>query len=250
MSMRGHSRKTARAPLVLLLALLLALVVAGGKPCVVHAQDPDGSGKDGGRPADKGPTSDADVPDKQHESLSGTSRSPIAAWAQEGEQGGVIGLVKQALTIVAAIVSVYLAVGIAAAFLEGQFAAMTEQPAVKAEILQRITLLALCVAVIAFANVAAYDLGMIILSGGLGDARGAILRVGVYFVDILIGLTVVMMAVGVAFGFVDTQLQVVLGRPVGFSTALSRVTAVVLLGIAGLLTVPISGIVIRALGGG
>lgn len=163
-----------------------------------------------------------------------------------------VGLVTQALNVIGAVVSVYLAAGIAVAFVEGQFAAMTGQAGVKADVMQRISLLVLCVAVVAFANVVARDV-MTVLGTGLGDAgeiRAAILRIGVYFVDMLVGIAVVLMAVGVAFGFVDTQLQAVLGQPAGFSAAMSRVTAVVLLGIGALLTIAISRIVVGALGGG
>lgn len=163
----------------------------------------------------------------------------------------VVGLVTEGLTVIGAIASVYLAVGIAAAFVEGQFAAMVEEPGVRAEVMRRISLLVMCLAVIAFANLVARDVAQV-LGAGAGDAgsiRASVLRIGVYFVDLLIGLAVVLMAVGVAFGFTDTQLQAVLGRPVGFSVALSRVTAVVLLGIGALLTIAISRVVIGALGG-
>ncbi len=160
-------------------------------------------------------------------------------------------LTTEGLTIVGAIASVYLTVGIAVAFLEGQFAAMLDEPGVRAEVLRRITLLILCVAVIAFVNLVARDVAALLEPAGATaeSTRAAILRIGVYFVDVLIGLAVVLMAVGVLFGFVDTQLQAVLGRAVGLSTALSRVAAVALLGIGALLTVAISRIVIGALGG-
>lgn len=161
----------------------------------------------------------------------------------------VVELVTEGLTIVGAVASAYLAVGIAVAFLEGQFAAMLDEPGVRAEVMHRITLLILCLAVIAFANLIAGDVAAILGSVGsdAGEIRTAVLRIGAYFVDVLVGLVVVLMAVGVMLGFVDTQLQAMLGRPVGLSVALSRVAAVVLLGLGGLLTVVISRIVVRAL---
>ncbi|HEC35807.1 MAG TPA: hypothetical protein ENI39_04640 [Anaerolineae bacterium] len=162
-----------------------------------------------------------------------------------------VGLVTEALTVVGAIASVYLAVGIAAAFLEGQFAAMLDEPGVRAEVVRRIALLVLCVAAIAFANLVARDVAALLSPGGAtaGSIRVSILRIGVYFVDVLVGLAVILMAVGVAFGFVDTQLQTVLGQAAGFSAALSRAATVILLGVGALLTVAISRIVIGALGG-
>ncbi len=161
-----------------------------------------------------------------------------------------VSLVTEALTIVGAIASVYLTVGIAVAFLEGQFAAMLDEPGVRAEVMRRIALLVLCVAVIAFANLIARDVAALLHPGMTSQAiRAAILRIGVYFADVLVGLAVVLMAVGVAFGFVDTQLQAVLGHAAGFSVALSRVTTVILLGVGALLTVVISRIIIGALGG-
>ena len=163
-----------------------------------------------------------------------------------------VGLVTEGLTLIGTIASVYLAVGIAAAFVEGQFASMTGQAGVRAEVMGRISLLVLCVAVIAFAHLIAQDVVTVLEETGTQDTaviRTAILRIGVYFVDVLIGLAVVLMAVGVAFGFVDTQLQVVLGRPAGFSTAIGRVAAVVVLGVGAFLTIVISRIVVGALGG-
>lgn len=162
-----------------------------------------------------------------------------------------VGLVTEGLTIVGAIVSVYLAAGIATAFVEGQVAVMTGQAGVRADVMRRISLLVMCVAVIAFANLITQDVVTVLTAdaGSAAGIRSAILRIGVFFVDVLVGLAVVLMAVGVAFGFADTQLQVVLGQPAGFSTAMSRVTAVVMLGIGALLTVAISRIVVGALGG-
>lgn len=160
-------------------------------------------------------------------------------------------LVTEGLTVVGAIVSVYLAVGIAAAFVEGEFAAMTGSAQARADVMYRIGLLTLCVAVVAFANVVAGDVAALLGDGvtSAADARDAVLRIGVYFLDMLIGLAVVVMAVGVAFGFVDAQLQAMLGQPGAFSTAMTRVVGVVLLGVGALFTVTISRIVIRAFGG-
>jgi len=160
-------------------------------------------------------------------------------------------LVTEGLTVVGAIVSVYLAVGIAAAFVEGEFAAMTGSARAHADVLYRIGLLTLCVALVAFANVVAGDVASLLGNGvsGAQEAREAILRIGVYFLDMVIGLAIVVMAVGVAFGFVDGQLQTILGRPGSLSTAMTRVVGVVLLGVGALFTVTISRIVIRALGG-
>jgi hypothetical protein len=161
-----------------------------------------------------------------------------------------VGLVSEALTIVGAAASVYLAAGIAVAFLEGQVAGLLDQPGARADVLRRISLLVGCVALIAFANLVARDVAALLEPAtGAAGVRAAVLRIGVYFVDMLVGLAVVLMAVGVAFGFVDTQLQVTLGRAAGLSVALSRVAAVVLLGVGALLTVALSRMVIGALGG-
>lgn len=158
-------------------------------------------------------------------------------------------LVIEGLSVVGAIVSVYLAVGIAAAFVEGEFAAMTGSSQARADVLYRISLLVLCVAVVAFANIVGKDVAALLGNGvtSAEDAREAILRIGVYFLDMLIGLAVVVMAVGVAFGFVDAQLQALLGRPGSLSTAMARLVGVTLLGVGALFTVVISHIVIRAL---
>jgi len=163
----------------------------------------------------------------------------------------IVGLVGEALTVIGAIVSVYLAAGIGVAFLEGGLASALGEPGVRAEVMRRIVLLVLCVAFVAFANVIAGEVRTMV--SGMGETavsvRGAVLRVGAYFVDILVGAAVVVMAVGVAFGFVDMQLNTIFGRPGGLSAAMARVAAVILLGVGGLLTIVVSHVVIRALGG-
>lgn len=159
-------------------------------------------------------------------------------------------LVGEGLSIVGAIASVYLAVGIALAFVEGQFAAMTENPGVRAEVMYRISLLVLCLAVVAFARPLTRVVTEAILSAGdPGAVRAGILRLGAYFVDILIATAAILMAVGIAFGFVDHQLQVLLGHPGGVSVAIGRIVAVVVLGVGAMLTILLSRIVVRALGG-
>jgi hypothetical protein len=158
-------------------------------------------------------------------------------------------LAGQALSVIGAVASVYLAAGIVVAFVEGQIASMAGQPNVRADVMYRISLLAACVAVVAFAAPIARDVAGILEGiGADADAvRAAILDLGQYCASILIGLTVVVMAVGVALGFVDTQLNAVLGQPVGLSVALHRVAAVALLGIGGMMGMAIARIVVSAL---
>lgn len=158
-------------------------------------------------------------------------------------------LVADALQIVFAIASVYLALGLLSAFLQGEYAAMSDRPGVKAEVMQKVGLLVVCVTVIAFADGvgirAAYAFRDV---GGSADAaRSAVLELGQYVAVILIWMVVIVMAVGVVFGFVDTQLSAVLGQPVGLGRALQRVAAVVVLGIGGLLAMTMARIVVDVL---
>lgn len=237
------TRRDRRNWLSLLLLVALAALTLLGPSAPAHAQDP-------------GPDPVVPPPGERPQGVThpyyGIEAEQIENPAPAEGVGAAVRLVTEGLSIVLAIVSVYLTVGIGTAFVEGQFAAMTDSPGARAEIMYRISLLVMCVAVIAFSHLISADV-VAILGGGITDFanfRAAMLRIGMYFVDIVIGIAVVLMAVGVAFGFVDTQLQTVLGQPVGLSTALSRITAVLILGIGALMTVAIARAIIMALGGG
>jgi hypothetical protein len=174
----------------------------------------------------------------------------LGAAAADGDSE-LRGLVTAGVQLVAVVGSVYLTIGIITTFLEGQVASMTEQPGVKAQVIQRISLLVLCLAVIAFAK--PFGDKAEALFGTLGTdpekVVSAILEFGQFAASIVIGLVVIVMAVGVVFGVVDTQLQAALGQPVGLSTAMQRITGVVILGVGGLLSIVLTRLFVSALNG-
>lgn len=174
----------------------------------------------------------------------------LGAAAADGDSE-LRGLVTAGVQLVAVVGSVYLTIGIITTFLEGQVASMTEQPGVKAQVIQRISLLVVCLAVIAFAK--PFGDKAEALFGTLGTdpekVVSAILEFGQFAASIVIGLVVIVMAVGVVFGVVDTQLQAALGQPVGLSTAMQRITGVVILGVGGLLSIVLTRLFVSALNG-
>lgn len=181
----------------------------------------------------------------------GSAQPSRGAEAADAGSPELRALVTAGVQLVAVIGSVYLTIGIIATFLQGQVATMTEQPGVKAEVIQRISLLVVCLAIIAFAKPFG-DKAEAVFSN-LGDDPGkavdAVIEFGQFAASIVIGLVVVVMAVGVVFGVVDTQLQAALGQPVGLSTAMQRIAGAIILGAGGLLSIVLTRAFVGALNG-
>ncbi len=90
--------------------------------------------------------------------------------------------------------------------------------------------------------------------GGGGGSRGgeiveAIRTIATVVIDILIGVSVALMAVGIATGFVGGQFLVTVGQPYGLSSAWVKVISVVILGLGALLTIVIVNTIINAIAG-
>lgn len=85
-------------------------------------------------------------------------------------------------------------------------------------------------------------------AGPLPDRGGPIVQaarsIGKVVVDIAIGLAAVLMAVGIATGFLSGQFLVTVGAPYGMSHAWIKVISVILLGIATFLTIVIVNTII------
>jgi len=159
----------------------------------------------------------------------------------------VVSVVTDALSILGAIVSVYLAVGIALAFVEGQIDAVAGRPSAR-DISSRIVLLVVCVALVALARGVSNDIAALV-GGELGDAtavRGAVLNVGQYFLDILIASAAILLAVGVVTGFVGAQLATTAGEPMMLSRILGKLVVLTALAVGAFLTIRLSHIVIGA----
>ncbi len=88
--------------------------------------------------------------------------------------------------------------------------------------------------------------------GGDNGGRGgeiveAIRQIATVVIDIMIGISVVLMAVGIITGFVGGQFLVTVGQPYGLSSAWVKVISVVMLGIGALLTITIVNTIINAI---
>lgn len=91
-------------------------------------------------------------------------------------------------------------------------------------------------------------------AGGGGGSRGgeiveAIRTIATVVIDILIGVSIALMAVGIATGFVGGQFLVTVGQPYGLSSAWVKVISVVILGLGALLTIVIVNTIINAIAG-
>lgn len=77
----------------------------------------------------------------------------------------------------------------------------------------------------------------------------ALKKIGQVVIDIFIGIAAILMAVGIATGFVGGQFMVTVGQPYGLSQAWVKVIAVVLLGIGAMLTIVIANTIINIMAG-
>ena len=160
----------------------------------------------------------------------------------------VASVVTDALSILGALASAYLAIGIALAFVEGQVDAVAGRPSAR-DIGSRIVLLVACVALVALARGVSNDMAALV-GGELNDAaavRGAMLNVGQYFLDIMIGSAALLLALGVVTGFVGAQLATIAGEPLMLSRILGKLTVLTALAVGAFLTIRLSHIVIGAL---
>lgn len=157
-------------------------------------------------------------------------------------------LVSDGLSVAGALVSAYLALGIAVSFIEGQMAAASGRSVALADIMVRVSVLVACLAIVAFARLVADDVAAVVGGGlDLPAMRAAILRIAAYFLDVLIGASVVVAAVAIALGFLDGQIGVLVGEAHGVSVAIGRVVGVIVMLVGGLFTVWIAHVIVGAL---
>ena len=160
----------------------------------------------------------------------------------------VVSVVTDVLTVLGALISAYLAIGIALAFVEGQIDAVSGRPSGR-DIISRIVLLVACVALVALARGVSSDIAALV-GDELNDAaavRGAVLNVGQYFLDILIASAALLLALGVVTGFVSAQLATIAGEPMMLSRILGKMMVLTGLAVGAFLTIRLSHIVIGAL---
>jgi len=160
----------------------------------------------------------------------------------------VVNAVSDGLSILGGVVSVYLALGIGVAFLEGQIDTVTGRPPAQ-DIVRRITLLVVCVALIAFARSVSDDVADLV-EGELDSDQGvreAVLRIGQYFLDVVIGAAALLLAIGVAAGLVGAQLATTAGEALHLSNVLAKLSIVVALAVGAFLTISIANVIVGAL---
>lgn len=81
-----------------------------------------------------------------------------------------------------------------------------------------------------------------------GEIVDALRQIAQVVIDILIGIAAILMAVGIATGFVGGQFMVTVGQPYGLSAAWVKVIAVVILGIGAMLTIVLVNTIIDIVG--
>lgn len=160
----------------------------------------------------------------------------------------VVSVVTDTLTMLGAIVSVYLALGMALAFLGGQLDAVSGRPSGR-DISQRVVLLVVCAALVALARGISNDVAALVGDELTSETavRGAVLNIGQYFLDILIASAALLLAVGVVTGFVGAQLATIAGEPMMLSRVLSKLAVITALAAGAFLTIRLTHIVIGAL---
>lgn len=77
--------------------------------------------------------------------------------------------------------------------------------------------------------------------------REAVLRIGQYFLDVVIGAAALLLVIGVAVGFVGAQLATMAGEALHLSNVLARLLIVVALAVGTFLTISIANVIIGAL---
>ena len=158
-------------------------------------------------------------------------------------------LVHDGWTIAAAMMSAVLVIGIALAFIESQWGALSGRASMMAVALDKIVFLAACVLVVAAAVLATNVLQGALVSAMSGSREGlarAFSLVGMIVADILIVAASLMVTLGILGGSLAGQFFATLGQASGLSDAMARVAGAVILGAGAMLTIPIANLIIGA----
>ena len=159
-------------------------------------------------------------------------------------------LVRDGWAIAAAMMSAVLAIGIALAFLESQWGAISGRSGMLAQAVDKIAFLAACGLVVAAAALST-SLLQSALSGAMGGSREGLVeafrQVRTLIVDILIVAAAILVTLGILSGSLAGQVAVMLGRTGGVSDAMSRIAGAVIFGVGAALTIPIAHAIVNAL---
>jgi len=158
-------------------------------------------------------------------------------------------LVRDGWAIAAAMMSAVLAIGIALAFLESQWGAISGKAYMLAQAFDKIVFLAACGLVVVAATLSTSMLQSAVAAAMGGSRAGlveAFRQVGTLIVDLLIVAAALLVTLGILGGSVAGQFAIMLGRAGGVSDAMSRIAGAVICGIGAALTIPIAHAVVNA----
>ena len=145
--------------------------------------------------------------------------------------------------------SAVLAIGIALAFLESQWGAISGRAGMLSHAFDKIVFLAACGLVVVAATLSTSMLQSAVAGAASGSREGfveAFQRVGTLIVDLLIVAAAILVTLGILGGSLAGQFAVLLGRPGGVSDAMSRIVGAVICGIGAALTIPIAHAIVNA----
>jgi hypothetical protein len=164
-------------------------------------------------------------------------------------EAGVDSLVRDGWAVAAAMMSAVLAIGIALAFLESQWGAISGRAGMLAQAFDKIAFLAACGLVVVAATLSTSMLQSALAAAMGGSGAGlveAFRQVGTLIVDILIVVAAILVTLGILGGSLAGQFAVMLGRSGGVSDAMSRIVGAVVFGVGAALTIPIAHAIVDA----
>ncbi len=86
-------------------------------------------------------------------------------------------------------------------------------------------------------------------AGGGADVTSALQKLTMAFVDFLIGVSALLLAIGIATGFLTGMVESMVGRPGGLASTWLRLAGVVVCFIGAILTIAIANSIIGNLSG-
>ncbi len=158
-------------------------------------------------------------------------------------------LVRDGWVVAAAMMSAELAIGIALAFLESQWGAISGKAYMLAQAFDKVAFLAVCGLVVVAVTLSASTLQSAVAAAMGGSRAGlveAFRQVGTLIVDLLIVAAAILITLGILGGSLAGQFAVLLGRASGVSDAMSRIVGAVICGIGAALTIPIAHAIVNA----
>ena len=156
--------------------------------------------------------------------------------------------VGEIITIALGAMSALLSIGIALAWLEGQWATVRGEPSALANVANKIIYLAVCGMLVTGATTISNILWGLLVSGqdsAAGLAQGFV-RVGLIVVNTVLVAASIMITLGILSGAVAGQYFITLGNARGWSEAKARIVGAAIFGVGALFTIPIANFIVSA----